>query len=138
MNTADLGVIPWDPASWMSTRQQARRPPPEAAIPPALVFVGGLHRSGTSLVHRCLASHPAVSGFSDTGVPEDEGQHLQTVYPPDFRHGHFNRWRPRLHPRTIRRWEADVNRFGYSLVDLHRADAAALPPPPKLQPRRDG
>jgi hypothetical protein len=45
------------------------------------VFVGGLHRSGTSLLARSLESHPAVSGFSDTGVPEDEGQHLQSVYP---------------------------------------------------------
>jgi hypothetical protein len=31
---------------------------------------------------RCLAEHPQVSGFSDTGVVEDEGQHLQSVYPP--------------------------------------------------------
>lgn len=52
-----------------------------------LVFVAGLHRSGTSLVHRCLAAHPEVSGFADTGVPEDEGQHLQTVYPPAYRYG---------------------------------------------------
>jgi hypothetical protein len=52
-----------------------------------LVFVVGLHRSGTSLVHRCLAAHPDVSGFADTGVPEDEGQHLQTVYPPAHRYG---------------------------------------------------
>jgi hypothetical protein len=47
-----------------------------------LVFVGGLHRSGTSLLTRCLAQHPLVSGFEGTGVPEDEGQHLQTVYRP--------------------------------------------------------
>src|SRR4051794_25412717 len=47
-----------------------------------LIFVAGLHRSGTSLLHRLLRSHPSVSGFSNSGVPEDEGQHLQTVFPP--------------------------------------------------------
>jgi Sulfotransferase family len=46
-----------------------------------LVFLAGLHRSGTTLLARLLAAHPEVSGFSDTGVPADEGQHLQTVYP---------------------------------------------------------
>jgi hypothetical protein len=46
-----------------------------------LVFVAGLHRSGTTLLARCLAAHPAVSGLTGTGVPEDEGQHLQRVYP---------------------------------------------------------
>jgi len=53
-------------------------------MPPAdqhrFVFVGGLHRSGTSLVARSLTEHPSVSGFRDTGVPEDEGVHLQDVY----------------------------------------------------------
>jgi hypothetical protein len=46
-----------------------------------LVFVGGLHRSGTTPLARCLATHPQVSGFRETGAREDEGQHLQTVYP---------------------------------------------------------
>lgn len=34
------------------------------------------------MLARLLAEHPAVSGFSDTGVPADEGQHLQSVYDP--------------------------------------------------------
>jgi hypothetical protein len=46
------------------------------------VFIGGLHRSGTSILHECLREHPFASGFRHTGVPEDEGQHLQSVYPP--------------------------------------------------------
>lgn len=45
------------------------------------IFVCGLHRSGTSILHELLKSHPAVSGFANTGVPKDEGQLLQTVYP---------------------------------------------------------
>lgn len=51
------------------------------------LFIGGLHRSGTSIIHRLLREHPEVSGFSDTGVPEDEGQHLQTVFAPAYTFG---------------------------------------------------
>jgi hypothetical protein len=54
------------------------------AITPAerkLVFVGGLHRSGTTVVAECLTDHHEVSGFSNTGAEHDEGQFLQTVYP---------------------------------------------------------
>jgi hypothetical protein len=47
-----------------------------------LLFVGGLHRSGTTLLADLIAAHPQASGFSDTRVPADEGQHLQDVYPP--------------------------------------------------------
>jgi len=46
------------------------------------IFIAGLHRSGTSLLHELLRSHPSISGFKNTEVPEDEGQHLQTVFPP--------------------------------------------------------
>jgi len=46
------------------------------------VFVGGLHRSGTTLVARWLASASGASGFRDTSVWEDEGQHLQDVLLP--------------------------------------------------------
>ena len=45
------------------------------------LFIGGLHRSGTSLITKCIANHSKVSSFHDTGVFEDEGQFLQQVYP---------------------------------------------------------
>ena len=52
-----------------------------------LVFLAGLHRSGTTLLARLLAVHPEISGFSGTGVPADEGQHLQSVYPAAAAYG---------------------------------------------------
>lgn len=50
--------------------------------PARFVFIGGLHRSGTTVLGRVLADHPEASGLTGTGVTEDEGQHLQDVYRP--------------------------------------------------------
>jgi hypothetical protein len=63
------------------------------------VFVAGLHRSGTTLLARLLAAHPEISGFSGTGAPADEGQHLQTVYPSDHEYGRPGRFgfAPEMH-----------------------------------------
>lgn len=45
------------------------------------LFFAGLHRSGTSVLHRLLRHNPATAGIHDAGVPEDEGQFLQSVFP---------------------------------------------------------
>jgi hypothetical protein len=48
----------------------------------SFIFLAGHHRSGTSLLHEIIREHPLISGFSNTGVPEDEGQHLQNIFEP--------------------------------------------------------
>lgn len=57
-----------------------------------LLFVGGLHKSGTSILHRCVADHSRISGFSETGVVRDEGQHLQSIFPPARKWGGMGRF----------------------------------------------
>ena len=56
------------------------------------LFIGGLHRSGTSILHHVLREHPQISGFSGTGVPEDEGMHLQGVFPTAVPYGGIGRF----------------------------------------------
>lgn len=51
------------------------------------VFVGGLHRSGTSLVTRLLARHPLVAAITGAPVPENEGVYLQGAIPHTAQHG---------------------------------------------------
>src|ERR1700693_1221710 len=59
----------------------------EIARTQPFVFLGGLHRSGTTLLFRMLREHPAISGFANNQdanewlAAEDEGQYLQSVYP---------------------------------------------------------
>src|SRR5689334_17879745 len=64
----------------------------EATDSHTLVFVGGLHRSGTTLLARAIARHPAVSGLEGTNVPEDEGEHVQSVYPDSWELGNVGRF----------------------------------------------
>ena len=44
------------------------------------IFICGLHRSGTSLLYKILKSQSEISGLSNTGAIEDEGQHLQSIF----------------------------------------------------------
>ncbi len=48
---------------------------------PRYIFVGGLHRSGTSLIARCIAAHPAIGAIAGSPAPEDEGVYLQGAIP---------------------------------------------------------
>jgi hypothetical protein len=75
---------------------------PDSGIDPtrhSLVFVGGVHRSGTTLVARILGDHPLSSGLSGTGMPADEGEHLQSVYTDSLELGGVGRFArsPRAH-----------------------------------------
>ena len=66
------------------TPEQAR----EIARTHPFAILGGLHRSGTTLLFRMLREHPEISGFANNQDAnewlgaEDEGQYLQSVYPP--------------------------------------------------------
>lgn len=87
-----------------------------------MVFVGGLHRSGTTLLASVLGSHPQLSGFEQTGAPENEGQHLQTVLPTDEQYGgpgrfafaaaaHLTEASPYAAPEPARRLGAQWSRY---------------------------
>lgn len=51
------------------------------------LFVGGLHRSGTSLLARMIGAHPSVASITGAPVPENEGCYLQGAIPHTARHG---------------------------------------------------
>lgn len=61
------------------------RPPETVADQPIerVVFICGLHRSGTSLLYDQLASKFDVRYFHDLQVPQNEGQFAQDVYSLD-------------------------------------------------------
>jgi hypothetical protein len=60
------------------------------------VFIGGLHRSGTSALCALIGAHPQASRIERTDKIEDEGQFLQSVYPTDDDLGGAERFA--LHP----------------------------------------
>ena len=86
------------------------------------LFVGGLHRSGTSLLTRLVAAHDAVTTISDAPVPENEGCYLQGAIPHTAQHGrpmhfatdprqHLTEGHPLDRLETRLRLEHDWNRW---------------------------
>lgn len=61
-------------------RRRVRTTAPKAVRIKRPVFICGLHRSGTTLLHDYLCAHYSVSFFQSAKVPENEGQFLQDVY----------------------------------------------------------
>ena len=51
------------------------------------LFVGGLHRSGTSILARLIAGHPDVAAIAGSPAPENEGCYLQGAIPHTALHG---------------------------------------------------
>ena len=100
----------------LTIKRAIKRKRPLSGVPvlgsKRFLFIGGLHRSGTSILHRLLREHPATTGFSDTGVFQDEGQHLQTVFPAAFRLGGAGRFafNPNAHLTETSDLAVDANR----------------------------
>lgn len=51
------------------------------------IFICGLHRSGTSTLTKIIGTSNLVSTHRNTNVPQNEGQHIQSVYDPAYKHG---------------------------------------------------
>jgi hypothetical protein len=107
-----------------------------------LVFVGGLHRSGTTPLARWLAQSPLISGLSGTGVPEDEGQHLQDVLPAAIQHGGPGRFafaramhETEISPRASRALAIQISRAWGPYWDLERPLLLEKSPPNLLRTR---
>lgn len=92
------------------------------------VFVCGMHRSGTSVLARNLAKLPDCSGFTDTGVVEDEGQYLQNVYPADVTYGGTGRYgfdeRAHLTEKSALLTSANIQRLRSSWNEHWNADSS--------------
>lgn len=52
-------------------------------LPPRYIFVGGLHRSGTTLVADLIGAADGVGAIQGAPVPEQEGVYLQGAIPHD-------------------------------------------------------
>jgi hypothetical protein len=66
---------------------ESSSPVKQTPVEHTFIFLCGLHRSGRSVLHRILRAHPDISGFHNTGVPDDEGELLQNVFPKTHNFG---------------------------------------------------
>lgn len=106
------------------------------------VFVGGLHRSGTSLFAEILGRHADISSLSGTGVFMEEGQHVQDVYPSDEVHGGPGRFGLDEEAHLTEDWSADPLADGVRLReawapywDLSRSFLVEKSPPNLIRSR---
>lgn len=81
-----------------------------------MLFICGLHRSGTTLVEELMHAHFRLAMLR-AEVPENEGQHLQDVYPAAFAYGGSGRFAfaPEMHPDAPD--EATAKRLRERLLD---------------------
>jgi len=56
------------------------------------VFIGGLHRSGTTLLEKAIESHSEIAGHVKGVAPYMEGQLFQSIYPTDQQLGGVGRF----------------------------------------------
>jgi len=106
----------------------------EVETPPVFerhCFICGLHRSGTTMLETLIQARCDVAVLR-APVPENEGQHLQDVYPAAWRHGgpgafaFAPQMRPaapppeeaaRLRARLMRQWGGWIDRPARVLVE---------------------
>lgn len=67
-------------------------------------FVGGLQRSGTTLLGQLLAQHTQMTGMTGTPTTEDEGQFVQDLYLTDHELGRQMHREMFTHAGRIVRW----------------------------------
>ena len=114
----------------------------EAGWPHTFLFVTGVHSSGTTLLYRCLRDHPQISGFRNTGVSMDEGQHLQTILPRGGAFGgpgrfgyHPGSHMTEAHPAANAETAAELFRQWQGYWDLSKPVLAEKSPPTLLRTR---
>ena len=76
------------------------------------VFICGIHRSGTTMLENIIRDVFDVSVLR-ANVPENEGQHMQNIYPPDNKYGGPGRFAfsPYMHPSALSDFEGEETQY---------------------------